>query len=71
MITSKLTSKAQTTIPQPVRTALHLKEGDEIAYHIEGDRVFLARAATDAAEDPFGTFREWHSDADRRAYADL
>jgi antitoxin PrlF len=27
MITSKITSKAQTTIPQPVRTALGLREG--------------------------------------------
>jgi antitoxin PrlF len=71
MITSKLTSKAQTTIPQPVRTALYLKAGEEIAYHIEGNRVFLTRAATDAAEDPFGAFSEWQSDADRRAYADL
>jgi antitoxin PrlF len=71
MITSKLTSKAQTTIPQPVRAALHLKEGDELAYHIEGDRVVLTRVTTEAVEDPFGAFSEWHSDADRRAYADL
>ena len=71
MITSKLTSKAQTTIPQPVRTALHLRAGDEIAYHIERDRVVFTRATTDAAEDPFGTFSEWHSDADKRAYAGL
>lgn len=39
MITSKLTSKAQTTIPQAILTALHLREGDEIAYAIEGDKV--------------------------------
>ena len=30
MITSKMTSKAQTTIPQAVRNALNLKPGDEI-----------------------------------------
>jgi antitoxin PrlF len=30
MITSKLTTKAQTTIPQPVRAALHLEPGDEM-----------------------------------------
>lgn len=71
MITSKLTSKAQTTIPQPVRIALHLKEGDEIAYAIEGDRVVLTRATTDSAEDPFATFAEWNSEADRTAYASL
>ena len=41
MITSKLTSKAQTTIPQPVRAALHLKDGDSIAYAIDGDRVIF------------------------------
>jgi antitoxin PrlF len=39
MIKSKLTSKAQTTIPAPVRTALRLKEGDELTYTIERDRV--------------------------------
>lgn len=72
MITSKLTSKAQTTIPQPIRAALHLREGDEIAYSIEGDAVVIRKAPTAApAEDPFGTFSEWDSEADRRAYANL
>jgi antitoxin PrlF len=71
MITSKLTSKAQTTIPQPIRTALRLKEGDEIAYAIEGDKVVLTRVPSDVADDPFAAFGEWDSDADRRAYADL
>lgn len=75
MITSKLTAKAQTTIPQPVRSALGLRAGDEVIYQIEGDRVVLTRArppeATGVAEDPFATFEEWSSEADRRAYANL
>lgn len=71
MITSKLTSKAQTTIPAPVRTALHLREGDELLYSIDGDRVILTKAARGAIDDPFATFDEWASDADRQAYADL
>jgi antitoxin PrlF len=71
MITSKLTSKAQTTIPQPVRVALHLREGDEIAYAIEGDRVVMSRAETDRPDDPFATFSEWDSETDRRTYAGL
>ncbi len=71
MITSKLTSKAQTTIPQPVRIALHLREGDEIAYSIEGDRVILAKVSSESSDDPFRTFVEWNSPADARAYADL
>jgi antitoxin PrlF len=73
MITSKITSKAQTTIPQPVRAALHLEEGDAIVYTIEADgRVVIARARSNRpTEDPFATFDEWDSEADRRAYADL
>ena len=71
MITSKLTSKPQTTIPQAVRNALRLREGDELAYIIENGRVILIKASAEAVEDPFATFSEWDSEADRRAYADL
>jgi antitoxin PrlF len=71
MITSKLTSKAQTTIPAPVRTALRLKEGDELVYSIEGDRVILTKTDRTRPEDPFATFDEWSSEADRLAYANL
>ena len=72
MITSKLTSKAQTTIPQPVRAALGLREGDSIAYVIEPGQVVLMRArANAAADDPFATFSEWDSAADTEAYAGL
>lgn len=71
MIKSKLSTKAQTTIPQPVRTALGLREGDEIAYEIDGRRVILTRAGSSLTDDPFATFDEWSSDADVKAYAAL
>ena len=72
MITSKITSKAQTTIPQPVRAALRLREGDEVVYQIEGDRAVISKApAIGATEDPFATFSEWSSEADRTGYADF
>jgi antitoxin PrlF len=71
MITSKLTSKAQTTIPAPVRAALRLKAGDELVYNVEGDRVILTKADGRPLDDPFVTFDEWSSEADRQAYADL
>jgi len=71
MITSKLTSKAQTTIPQPVRVALQIQEGDEIAYRIEEGRVILTKVESDIEEDPFALFSEWNSEADRRAYERL
>ena len=77
MITSKLTSKAQTTIPRPVRAALDVAEGDELAYSIEADRVVLTKArppsvrAGHPLDDPFATFTEWDSEADKRAFAKL
>lgn len=72
MITSKLTSKAQTTIPQPVRAALRLKAGDELVYRIEDDRVILRKGvAQTARDDPFRVFSEWDSEADLKAYGDL
>jgi antitoxin PrlF len=71
VITSKLTSKAQTTIPQPVRNALHLRPGDEIAYIIEKDRIILKKLEGDTVDDPFTLFTEWDSPADREAYAEL
>ncbi len=70
MITSKLTSKAQTTIPQAVRTALGVHPGDEIAYAIEVGRVLVTKAPPKQPrrgvpfEDPFASFTEWESPED-------
>ena len=72
MITSKLSTKAQTTIPQPIRAALNLRDGDELLYQIDGARVILTKAAQPGdADDPFRTFSEWNSAADKKAYGDL
>lgn len=71
MIKSKLTSKSQTTVPRAVRAALGLHDGDEIAYVIESGRVILTRVSNEPTDDPFATFGEWASEADRRAYAGL
>ena len=72
MIISTLTSKAQTTIPLPIRTALGLRPGDELLYEIIDGQVILTKAKRDATTDnPFRTFEEWRSEADTKAYADL
>jgi len=71
MITSKLTTKARRTIPQPVRSALHLKEGNAIVYVIEKDRVILTKARRLRTDDPFLTFGEWDRPADRKALSKL
>jgi antitoxin PrlF len=71
-ITSKLTGKARTTIPQPVRAALSLREGDELVYEMQGNRVVLSRARQAGdCDHPFRAFSEWGSEADRQAYGCL
>jgi len=72
VITSKLTSKAQTTIPQPVRAALGLREGDELTYVIQDGRVLLTRHnGRSDPDDRFATFSEWASAEDADAYGGL
>ncbi|MSP92135.1 MAG: transcriptional regulator [Myxococcales bacterium] len=71
MITSRLTSKSQTTLPKPVRVALQLRPGDAVCYRIEGTRIVLTKVEPEPADEPFSAFDEWDSDADRKAYADL
>jgi antitoxin PrlF len=72
MITSKLTSKSQTTVPQAVRRALHLNPGDQIVYEITDGQVILTKAeAPISQDDPFRTFGEWTGQADEEAYANL
>jgi antitoxin PrlF len=72
MILSKLTSKAQTTIPQSVRRALQLKPGDELEYQVIDGHVILTKAhGGQKTDDPFRTFDEWSSASDEKAYAKL
>ena len=75
MITSKLTSKAQTTIPRAVRTALPGSPGDESLTPWRTN-VFLQTKASKPRrgapfEDPFAAFREWDSPEDDEAFGDL
>lgn len=73
MIHSRLTSKAQTTVPKPVRAALGLKEGDMLSYQIEGDRVVLKRAqpSLDPFDNPYAIFTEWADALDCEAFDNL
>jgi antitoxin PrlF len=72
--TSKLTSKYQATIPEPVRKVLQLKAGDAIAFDIEDNQIRLRKARpidlhfTKALEQ---TLSEWESATDEEAYRDL
>lgn len=76
MTQSTITSKGQTTLPAPIRRALNLKEGDRIAYEIQGDSVVIrpqpgAMAGFGALEPPAGktgvSFKEVRTQS-RRAW---
>ena len=73
-IFSKITSKAQTTVPKEVREALGVKPGDLLVYRIKGGKVTVAkgepldRAYLKAVEV---TLSEWTSPEDKAAYDDL
>lgn len=73
MIQSRITTKAQTTVPRAVRKALGIVPGDDLAWQIDGDRVILSRVeeAHDPFVDNFATFTEWASAADCEAFDHL
>lgn len=61
MITSKVTARAQTTIPRGVRDALEIGPGDELVYEIRDGHAILRRRRRDDSEpDPvLGAFLEF------------
>ena len=48
---STLTAKGQTTVPKPIRQALSLREGDQIAFRLDEKGVTLRRV-DEARQDP-------------------
>jgi antitoxin PrlF len=71
---SKLTSKAQTTVPRQVRQALQLKPGDALVYEIDGTRVSLGKlASADVAHLRAlqASLSEWETPEDAGAFDDL
>jgi antitoxin PrlF len=51
MIVSKITRKAQTTIPRGVRDALEVGAGDELAYEVHPGYAIIRAARRDLEED--------------------
>jgi len=73
MIHSRVTSKAQTTVPVSVRRALGIQPGDDIGWEVEGDRVVLRRIepGSDPFDNPFALFTEWADELDCEAFDGL
>lgn len=75
VITSKLTTKSQATIPDKIRKVLNLKPGDSVAFEVGGNNKVAIRKATpidfEFAHALEGTLSEWTSKNDEEAYRDL
>jgi AbrB family looped-hinge helix DNA binding protein len=74
-ITTKLTAKSQTTIPEKIRKLLNLNPGDSVAFEVNEDRNVVLRKATpidfEFAKALEGALSEWSSKNDEEAYRDL
>lgn len=75
METSRLTSKGQTTIPQRIRRAAHMHEGDVLSFSVDvRGRVVIERVVPQVdGELPAmeSSLTEWEGAEDERAWAHL
>jgi len=74
MLSSKLSSKGQVTIPREIRKKLGVEKGDLIAYEIRDGVVVMKRVEPfDLAfhESLSDTLDEWHTEEDDEAFRDL
>jgi antitoxin PrlF len=71
IITARLSAKAQTVIPKPIRDRLGVGPGDVILFEVRDDEVVLRPLRRTVGDDPFAVFHEWSSAADEDACRDL
>ena len=75
VITSRLTSKGQATIPKAIREELGLRSGDRISFRIHSGRVEIKRISPINLEfaraQESGLAEEWLAAEDEAAYGDL
>jgi antitoxin PrlF len=67
IITSKVTSKGQVTVPKKVRDSLGIKEGDSLAYEVHEDNAVIRRIPridVEWAKSMGNTLTEWTDELD-------
>lgn len=67
VITSKITSKGQVTVPKKIRDALELHEGDSIAYEVHDNTAIIKRVPkvdVEWARSLEATLTEWKDGLD-------
>ena len=74
MEVAKITSRGRITIPESIREAADLHEGDVIAFVIEGDRLVLRKVVPgrgDYLHSLTEAMSEWLSPEDEETWRDL
>ena len=76
LVTSRLTSKYQATVPASIREKLHLEAGDRLAFEVMESGEVCLRKATPVDLGFAGAVgetlkAEWLSENDEAAYGDL
>ena len=59
MISSKLSSKGQITLPKSVRQALEIRAGDRVQFEMDDDTVILRAMGPSTAEALAGSLRRY------------
>ncbi len=71
---AKVTARGQTTIPKSIRESADLREGDILAFEVEGDHLVVrkvVRGRDEYLHGLDGVMGEWLSPEDEDAWRDL
>ncbi|MGH9122479.1 MAG: AbrB/MazE/SpoVT family DNA-binding domain-containing protein, partial [Acidimicrobiales bacterium] len=66
MVRAVVRSRGQITLPREVREALHVEEGDDVAFLVENGQVTMRGLKSIPAEQAWFWTKEWQS-GERRA----
>ncbi len=71
---SRIRPRGQTTIPKRIREAANLREGDVVAFEVQGEHLVLTKVTRDS--DGYRTglsevMHEWSEPEDEAAWRDL
>ncbi|MFP4580019.1 MAG: AbrB/MazE/SpoVT family DNA-binding domain-containing protein [Candidatus Sumerlaeia bacterium] len=58
MVSAKVSSKGQITIPQDVRESLHLEPGDRVSFELSDSNEVIMRVLNRSVADVFGKYKK-------------
>jgi AbrB family looped-hinge helix DNA binding protein len=72
---ARVTAKGQATIPKRIREAAHIREGDMLAFELDGNNRIVIRRIESSIDVELSalqeTLSEWSSPQDEAAWRDL